>query len=125
MAQAHDVALLAYQPLASGVLTGKYKRGEDLPPGSRLTDAAWGDHYAQKYLSEGAFKVLDVLAEMAADKACTVGQLAVAWVLAQPGVTSVIIGPRTLEHLEGYLGALDVELSEPDLVCINEVAPAQ
>lgn len=74
------------------------------------------------YLSEHTFDIVDVLTEIATEKKCTTSQIAMAWVVAQPGVTSAIIGPRTLEHLEDTLGVLDVELSESDLDRIDAIA---
>jgi aryl-alcohol dehydrogenase-like predicted oxidoreductase len=62
------------------------------------------------------------LEDIAKEKGCTVSQLSLAWVLGQPGVTSAIIGPRTLAHLEDNLGALEVEITEEDRVRIDEVS---
>ena len=118
----YSFAVLAYSPLAGGILTGKYKRDDEPPQDSRFVDEAWSE-WATSFMSDNVYYVLDFLREMAEVKGCTVGQLSIAWVAAQPGVTSAIIGPRTLKHLEDNLGALDVALSQEDLARINETAP--
>ncbi len=122
MALSHQIALLPYSPLAGGILTGKYRRGEDYPEGSRFVDEAWGD-WATGFMHDQVYEVLDLLAEMAQEKGCTVSQLSLAWALHQPGVTSPIIGPRTLEHLEDNLGAVEVEITDEDRQRLDAVAP--
>jgi len=123
MAAAHQIALIAYQPLGAGMLSGKYRRGEALPSGSRFADPAWSGYYRGSYMTDAAFGVIDGLSEIAGSKGCTVSQLATAWVLGRSGVTSVIVGPRTGEHLEDSLGALDVEWTEEELARIDALAP--
>jgi voltage-dependent potassium channel beta subunit len=103
------MGLMAWSPLASGLLTGKYDDG--LPENSRLARMDWlGERLLTPELLEKvkAFKVL-------ADEAgCTRAQLALAWVAAQAGVSSVLMGATRLEQLEDNLGALTVELT-PEL----------
>ena len=67
------------------------------------------------------FDVVEQLQPMARRKGCTLAQLALAWVAQQPGVTSPIIGPRTMEQLEDNLGALNVELNKEDLEFIDSI----
>ena len=74
-------------------------------------------------MSDSVYDVLVLLFEMAQARGCTVSQLSLAWVVAQPSVTSAIIGPRTLEHLEDNLGALEVALSQEDLTRIDKISP--
>jgi aryl-alcohol dehydrogenase-like predicted oxidoreductase len=120
MARTYGIALLPWSPLAGGFLTGKYRRGEARPEESRLgKESAWAD----AHFKEESFKVLDVLEKLAGEKGCTVSQLALAWCARQPGITSPIIGPRTLEQLEDNLGALAVEIGEADHKLIDEAAP--
>jgi len=123
MALKHEIAVLGYQPLGAGMLTGKYRRGADLPADSRFADATWSAFYRDSYLTDAALDLVDVLAEIASSKDCTVSQLALAWAIAQPGIASVINGPRTVEQLEDSLGALDVEWTEEDRTRIDAVAP--
>lgn len=120
MAQKYGIAILAYSPLAGGILTGKYDPQKSFPEGTRMVDQAWGN-WAASFLSEQVYDVVDVITQMAVEKDCTVSQLALAWLMARPGVTSPIIGPRTFEQFEDNLGSLEIEISEEDSKKINEV----
>ncbi len=122
MAQQYGIAILAYAPLQGGLLSGKYRRNKPIPKDSRLKDDAWQD-WATSYLSDRVYDVLDVLEELAAAKDATVSQIAVAWVIAQSGITSTIIGPRTMTHLQDNLDAIALTLSAEDLERIASVAP--
>ena len=70
-----------------------------------------------------AFDVLERLEPLAADKGITLSQLALAWLLAQPGVTTALIGPRTVEQLHDNLGTLAVRVMPADLAAIDEIVP--
>jgi aryl-alcohol dehydrogenase-like predicted oxidoreductase len=63
------------------------------------------------------------LDEIVAGKGCTIAQFAIAWLLAQPGITSAIIGPRTLQHMHEYFGALDVEITDGDMKLVDTLVP--
>ena len=78
----------------------------------------------RNHFTEEAFAVAEVVETIAAEKECTPGQLALALCKEQPGITSPIIGPRTMEQLEDNLGAVNVEITEEDRERLNEVAPA-
>ena len=117
MAQAHDVAILPWSPLAMGFLTGKYSRDDAPPEGSRFSSPLNWLHY----MGDRAHNLLDVMREMAAEKGCTVSQLAIAWVMNQPAVTSVIIGPRTVDQLDDNLGALYVKITDEERERLNKV----
>ena len=127
MAQTYGIGILPWSPLAGGFLTGKYRRGEGRPEGSRYHPARHADDLAVErrrgLFTDSAFDVAEGIEDLATDKGCSVSQLAIAWVTQQAGVSSTIIGPRTVEQLYENLGALDMELSQADLACINEVAP--
>jgi aryl-alcohol dehydrogenase-like predicted oxidoreductase len=119
MAQTYGFAIIPWSPLAGGFLTGKYVRGEVSPAGARL-----GPRNGRGILdNDAAHDVVDTIRTLAAEKGCTVGQLALAWCAGQPGITSPIIGPRTIEQLEDNLGAVDVELDEQDRQKLDAVAP--
>ena len=111
VAENYGLAIIPWSPLASGFLTGKYKRNEPRPEKSRLFERnEWKDHH----FSNAAFDVLDVLIELANKKNVTPSQLALAWTLRKDVVTSTIIGPRTMEQYEDNVKALDVVLSDED-----------
>ncbi len=120
LAQTYGFALIPWSPLAGGFLTGKYRRDEPPPKDARHKK---GEGRGQELLSDGCFDVLDVVEEIAREKACSPGQLALAWCAGQPGITSPIIGPRTMEQLEDNMGAADVEITDEDRERLDAAAP--
>ena len=122
MAQTYGLAIIPWSPLAGGLLSGKYQRDQDAPADSRfasIEDKPW----LQRRWHEGVFDVLEGLEPLVQAKGCTLAQFALAWCVQQPGVTSPIIGPRTMEQLEDNLGALDVVITEADRAKIDELVP--
>jgi aryl-alcohol dehydrogenase-like predicted oxidoreductase len=119
MAQTYGMAVIPWSPLGGGLLTGKYKRGEEPPEGARFADAS--NPIYRRRLNDRIYDVVDGLEPIAKEKNCTLSQLALAWVLRQPGVTSPIIGPRTMEQYTDNLGALDVEITDDDRKQINRI----
>ena len=77
----------------------------------------------RNHFTEEAFDVVEAVEAIAAEKGCTLGQVALAWCKDQPGITSPIIGPRTIEQLKDNLGAVSVEITEEDRERLDEVAP--
>lgn len=106
----HGLGTMVYSPLGGGVLTGKYRRGEEPPPDSRV---ARGGFWA-RMLDERSLELADEVAKVAAEVGATPTAVALAWVLSRRGVTSVIIGPRTFEqygeNMEGFELALEPAL---------------
>jgi 1-deoxyxylulose-5-phosphate synthase len=100
-----------YSPLAGGWLTGKYRRGEPPPAGSRMTQRP-GPYAA--YRSDGVFDALEGLEREAADRGVSTAGLALGWLLAQDDVTAVVVGPGRVEHLAPVAEALSLELSPAD-----------
>jgi aryl-alcohol dehydrogenase-like predicted oxidoreductase len=119
VAQKYGIAILAYSPLAGGILSGKYSQDKTQEEESRMSDPAWGE-WAASFLSEEVFQLVDKLQEIAAEMGCTPSQLALAWVIQQAGVTSAIIGPRTLEQFEDNFSSLQVELDEEVLETLDQ-----
>jgi len=120
MAQTYGLALIPWSPLAGGFLTGKYRRGEKGREGARYQA---GNEWADRQFTDAAFDVLSVVEAIGKEKRCTPSQLAVAWCAQQPGITSPIIGPRTVEQLKDNLGAATAKLSDEDRARIEAVAP--
>jgi aryl-alcohol dehydrogenase-like predicted oxidoreductase len=120
MAQTYGLAILPWAPLAGGFLSGRYRPGQAAPAAARLT-SLWKN--APSHLTPEAFAVLAEVERLAREKACTPSQIALAWCLAQPGVTAVLLGPRTLAHLEDHLMCLRVQLTPADLERLDAVAP--
>jgi aryl-alcohol dehydrogenase-like predicted oxidoreductase len=130
MAQTYGLAILPWSPLARGFLSGKYQRGEEVPSDSRLYSDSQSSSLVfrertAKHFSDMAYNVLDVVQALAEEKNKTAAQVALGWVVRQPGVTSPIIGPRTMAHLEDNLGAVDVSFSSDDLARLDEVSPPE
>ena len=100
-----------FSPLAGGWLTGKYKRGEESPAGSRMTLRP--ESYLQ-FQDDRVFDALEAFEAQAVERATTPATLAFAWLLAHPHVTAVVVGPRRPEHLRPALAALELDLSPPE-----------
>jgi aryl-alcohol dehydrogenase-like predicted oxidoreductase len=107
----HGVAYEAFSPLAGGWLTGKYRRDEPLPPGSRMTQRP--EPY-EAFRTDRVFDALDAFAIAAAGRGTDTATLAQAWLLAQPHVTAVIAGPRRPEHLQAALAAVELGLTRAE-----------
>jgi aryl-alcohol dehydrogenase-like predicted oxidoreductase len=103
-----ELAYTPFSPLAGGWLTGKYRRGEPVPVGSRMSVRPEGYEHLR---SDRTFDGLDRLAQIAARRGADAATLAIAWLLAQPQVTAVNVGPRRPDQLEPAMRALDVQLS--------------
>ena len=116
MAAAQGLGVTPWSPLKGGLLTGKYGRQKQ-PQGE-------GRHVpgVSKHLTEANYAILDVLEAVAAEAGTGVAQVALAWVLSRPGITSPILGARTLAQLEANLQALDVTLSEAQLARLEAVS---
>jgi aryl-alcohol dehydrogenase-like predicted oxidoreductase len=119
-ARTYGFATIPWSPLAGGLLTGKYKRGEEPPEGARFADQT--NPIYRRRLNDRIYDVIEGLQPIAEDKGVTLSQLSLAWVMQQPGVTSPIIGPRTMDQLEDNLKAYDVTFTDDDLRQINRVA---
>jgi aryl-alcohol dehydrogenase-like predicted oxidoreductase len=105
------LAFTPFSPLAGGWLTGKYRRGESYPQGSRMTMRP--EPYAELE-NERTFDALEAFEAAAAERGVAPATLAIAWILANPRVTAVIAGPRRPGQLEPYLAALELPLSEQE-----------
>ena len=119
MCQAYDLGIIAWSPLAHGVLAGRYSDAAKLPEGSRGT---LRKVFRERITQEG-IDVGNRFAKKSDEKECTAAQLAVAWVLNQPGITGTIIGPRNLDQLEGLLPALDITLDDDEMKFFDSLVP--
>jgi aryl-alcohol dehydrogenase (NADP+) len=119
----HGVGLLPWSPLGGGWLTGKYKPS-DRPSGmTRLgEDPSRGVEAYDLRNNPRTWNVLEVLASIAADRAVPMSQVALNWVRARPGVTSVLLGCRTVGQLQENLGALSWELSPDEMSALTTVS---
>lgn len=114
-----DIGVIPYSPLAAGFLTGKYRRGEALPESARA------EGVRRRYMNDRGFDAVEKLEEMGKDYDATVAQMAIAWVLANPTVSSAIIGANSVEQLEDSMGGADVSLSDGDKATLDEITSWQ
>jgi aryl-alcohol dehydrogenase-like predicted oxidoreductase len=106
------IPLTPWGPLGGGFLTGRHGRGIVPPAGSRVADAPDDvEEAAQRRATERNFRAIDELRAVAEECGASVPQVAIAWLLDQPGVAAPIIGPRTLEQLRDLLAAASLTLS--------------
>ena len=119
MAQSEDLGVLTYSPLGGGLLTGKYGRDRE-PDEGRLVE---NKMYQSRYGADVHYEVAERFSQFARENGYNPVSLAVAWVAHHPAITAPIIGARTLDQLEGSLGALDIDMT-PDLYdAIGDLAP--
>jgi aryl-alcohol dehydrogenase-like predicted oxidoreductase len=114
----HGLGYTPFSPLAGGWLTGKYRRGETPPPGSRMTLRP--EPYAG-YTSDRVFDALETLAAEAATRDVSMAGLALAWLLAVDEVTAIVVGPGRPEHLAPAVEALSIQLTTTDRDSLTEV----
>jgi aryl-alcohol dehydrogenase-like predicted oxidoreductase len=112
------VGILVWSPLAGGFLSGKYRRGVPHPEGRQLS--GWGE--PPIYDEDALYDIVDVIVEIAEAHGVSPAQVAIAWLLGRPGVTSVIVGARTADQLADNLAAAELELSAQERARLDEVS---
>lgn len=117
--RAWGVGVLVWSPLASGLLSGKYGRGQEPPEGSRL--AKWKEQFDRR-TTERVWNVVDALRAIAETKEATAAQVAIAWLLAKPETSSVILGARTVAQLDDNLKAATVKLTAEEVARLDKVS---
>ncbi|MCC7493121.1 MAG: aldo/keto reductase [Fimbriimonadaceae bacterium] len=115
----HGVGLVPWAPLGTGILSGQYGSAADRPEGSRNAKGGVG---AQR-LTDAAVARAQALQPLATARGVTLAQFSLAWLLAQPAVTSPILGVRTLQHLSSALPALELKLTAAELDAVDALAP--
>jgi aryl-alcohol dehydrogenase-like predicted oxidoreductase len=121
----HGMGVLAYSPLAGGWLSGKYRKGQEVSgPGSAARAQRFpGAYDAANPANAAKLDAADALGALADEAGLTLIQLAVAFATRHPAVTSAIIGPRTMEHLDSYLAADGTELPGDVLDRVDQIVP--
>src|SRR5579863_516424 len=112
--QQYQIAVIPYSPLANGFLTGKYQREQ-----MQAAESARAGSVQRRYDREEAWRALSVVEQIAEVCGCTSAAIALAWLLAQPGVTAPILGARSVEQLESCLQALTVALTPEQLARLD------
>jgi aryl-alcohol dehydrogenase-like predicted oxidoreductase len=127
--QRHGMGAIVWSPLAGGWLTGKYRRGQEPPEDSRVNRIRrFNPRVADRFDFDrpGNVRKLELVEELAlvAEKAgASLAHMAIAFAVAHPAVTSAIIGPRTMEQLEGSLAGADLRLDDETLDAIDQIVP--
>jgi aryl-alcohol dehydrogenase-like predicted oxidoreductase len=112
---------IVFSPIAQGILTGKYRPGEQPPEGSRATDEKGGADMIKRLMSDDVLKRVQQLVPLAAEAGLSMAQLAVAWVLQNDNVASAIIGASRPEQVRDNVAAAGVKLDQDLLGRIDEV----
>lgn len=111
-----EIGVITYSSLASGFLSGKYRAGKELPSSPRAK------RIEERYMNEKGFGVLEQLDRVAAAHRATVAQVALAWIMARPGITAAIASATSVAQVRELLGAVDLKLSEEDRESLDSVS---
>jgi aryl-alcohol dehydrogenase-like predicted oxidoreductase len=119
--EALGTAFIPYFPLMSGLLSGKYRRGQPVPPGTRLGGAS--PERQKEVFADSRFDVIEALERYAADHGHTILELAIAWLAAKPAVASVIAGATKPEQIRANVKGADWVLSDEEVQEVDAIAP--
>jgi len=109
---AQGLGVLVYNPLAGGLLAGKYRRGEEPSQGSRFTLGTAAKIYQWRYWQPAQFEAVEALNKLAEERGMNLVSVSIAWVLEQPGISSVIIGASRPDQLDASFAALELKLDD-------------
>ncbi len=125
--QRYGMGVIVYSPLAGGWLTGKYRRDDEAPPDSRMARSrSMGGRFGSRFAldrpeTQRRFELVDRLRPIADKAGMSLTHMSMAFTLAHPAVTSAIIGPRTMEHLDDLLAGADARLDAETLDAIDDI----
>ena len=122
LCRAEGLGVICWSPLAGGWLTGKYRRDQPPPPDSRVGRADRWDDLPEQRETEHTWRIIDALLEISAARDRTPGQVALNWLLRQPGVTAPIIGARTPAQLEDNLASAGWALTADEIAQLNDAS---
>jgi aryl-alcohol dehydrogenase-like predicted oxidoreductase len=111
-----ELGVITYSSLASGFLSGKYRMGKEASSSPRAKGVQ------ERYMNEKGFRVLEQLDRVSAAHSATVAQVALAWIMARPGITSAIASAISMEQLRELLGAVDLKLTEGDMEALDKAS---
>ena len=121
LCRAENLGVITYNPLAGGFLTGRYKPGQSIVDGSRFALYQSGKLYQNRYWQEAQFMAVEQLRQFFEPRQRSLAQVALAWVLAQPGITSAILGASRPEQLGETLPAIDLKLEPAEMEACNQI----
>jgi aryl-alcohol dehydrogenase-like predicted oxidoreductase len=112
LCQKYELAVIPWSPLAMGVLAGRYTQTDNYPEDSRAH--LWDNNMVKARINQRGLDAGKAVSQMAQERGMTASQLSLLWIKDQPGITSPIIGPRTLAHLEDAIGIIEKKFDEAD-----------
>ncbi|GAC1386956.1 MAG: aldo/keto reductase [Herpetosiphon sp.] len=121
LCEAHGVGIIAYNPLAGGMLTGRYKKAQPVEQGTRFGLKNSGQLYQRRYWKDAIFDVVDELHNFFAPRGKDLAQVALSWVLRRPGITCAILGASRPEQLQASLGGVELTLDATEQERCDEV----
>jgi len=119
LCQKYDIAIIPWSPLAMGILAGRYTQTDNYPEGSRAK--RWDNDAVRGRVTQRGIEVGKAVEKMAKERGMTASQLSLLWIKDQPGITTPIVGPRTLAHLEDALVIMDKTLDDVDRPFFDEL----
>jgi 1-deoxyxylulose-5-phosphate synthase len=120
LCRAHGVGVIAYNPLAAGMLTGKYLETREVQPNTRFSLPGRGATYRQRYWNDAILDAVQALQDFFAPRGKSLTHVAVAWVLAQPGITSAILGASKPAQIEDSVKGVDLTLDAEEMEACDE-----
>lgn len=116
----NGLGIVAFSPIAQGFLSGKYRKGKEIPKDSRAANEKTNT-FIEKYLTPNNLDRIQQFITIAENKSCTPSQLAIAWILHKPGISSALMGASHIEQVEENIKATDIELTEQDIIEIEKI----
>lgn len=120
LCRAHGVGVIVYNPLAGGMLTGRYRTMQEASPDNRFGLERSGELYRRRYWHAEVFETVKTLGDFVTERGKSLTHVALRWALNQPGVTCAILGASKPEQLEDSLRGVDLTLDEEELEACNE-----
>lgn len=117
-----NLGILCWSPLSGGFFTGKYRRGDDVPPGMRRSDPQASNMKYWPVDEDKGFEIVSLLEELGAKYQKTIAQTALNWLLQKPAISSVIIGARNLAQIQDNAGASGWKLQDEDIKLLDEIS---
>ena len=123
-AMRYGIGLVPFGPLAGGVLSGVYRKGQPIPEGHKFREVGGRDGHDR--LTDKTLDLVEALIPLAEARGVTLAEFALAWNACQPGITAPITGPRTVGHVESALRAAEIELTDEEMDRVDEIiAPGE